>query len=154
MKAKLITYPELEGHIIYPDGSILNVERNYFLRPSVKTLYGYKCIQTKGRCFYVHKIVADHFIEGKSECLIHLDGDRGNNCVGNLKYVSMSELRLLHQKKNSNTKSKCFAYTLTDKLNFMSVEELCGYFGVSRSRFYRTVDSIDRINGYLIRYEK
>lgn len=54
------------------------------------------------KTFYIHRLVGDYFIEGKSEAsdsLIHLDYDKKNNCTNNLKWVPRKQ-SLEHNRKN------------------------------------------------------
>jgi hypothetical protein len=46
--------------------------------------------------FYVHRIVAEMFIQNqdKKKCVNHKDGNKSNNCVDNLEWVSYSENEL------------------------------------------------------------
>lgn len=59
-------------------------------------------INKKDKTHYVHKLVGEYFIEKESEdCtyLIHLDYDKQNNAVKNLKWVN-KETYLEHQRNN------------------------------------------------------
>ena len=49
----------------------------------------------------IHRLVADHFIEKKSENLVvnHKDGNKLNNCVDNLEWVSQKQ-NILHSWEN------------------------------------------------------
>lgn len=49
-----------------------------------------------GNNHYIHRLVADHFIDGdKSLCVNHIDGVKTNNCVENLELVTYSQ-NMLH----------------------------------------------------------
>lgn len=93
-----ITYKEIEGYngnyFIGSDGSVSN------RRKSMKTYLnnkGYVCLKlvhnkVKKHCL-VHRLVAQHFIpnpENKQE-VNHIDGDKLNNAVDNLEWVTPSE---------------------------------------------------------------
>lgn len=59
-------------------------------------------IDRKDKTFYIHKLVGEYFVEGQSEenhRLIHLDYDKKNNHISNLKWVSKVDA-LAHQKLN------------------------------------------------------
>lgn len=56
----------------------------------------------KKKSKYVHKLVAEHFLEKKSDdqnFVIHLDYDKTNNKFDNLAWANKKELEM-HQKKN------------------------------------------------------
>jgi hypothetical protein len=63
------------------------------LRPSVAGS-GYLTVnfQMRGKKYYIHRLVAEHFIDGDSSLEVnHKDGDKKNNCVSNLEWVTSSE---------------------------------------------------------------
>lgn len=65
--------------------------------PSVKVR-----IKGKDKTFYVHRLVGEYFLrQPDPDCdrLIHLDYDKRNNCIENLRWVTKSEA-LEHQRKN------------------------------------------------------
>jgi hypothetical protein len=48
--------------------------------------------QMRGKKYYVHRLVAEHFIDGDSSLEVnHKDGDKENNCVNNLEWVTRKE---------------------------------------------------------------
>ena len=69
-------------------------------------LGGYPILKTrmkgKDKTFYIHKLVAKAFLEKKTESqiyVLHLDYDKSNNLVNNLKYATKEEY-LKHHRKN------------------------------------------------------
>ncbi|GGH73848.1 HNH endonuclease [Phaeocystidibacter marisrubri] len=59
-------------------------------------------IDRKDKTFYIHKLVGEYFVDGQSEersKLIHLDFDKKNNHVSNLRWVTKAEA-LNHHKEN------------------------------------------------------
>jgi DNA-binding transcriptional regulator YiaG len=72
---------------------------------------GYRAVGTKvngkHRTLYVHRLVASAFVdkpEGKEE-VNHLDGDKTNNCVSNLEWVTRRENQV-HMAKRGTTRKK------------------------------------------------
>ena len=59
---------------------------------------------SKYRLFYIHRLVAEAFLEEpkdeKAICVTHLDGNPNNNYVGNLKYVTLMECGKITKIKN------------------------------------------------------
>lgn len=57
------------------------------------TKNGYKRVYLNGQHYYVHRLVAKTFIKRDSPDLVvnHIDGDKQNNCVNNLEWVTQLE---------------------------------------------------------------
>ena len=98
----------------------------------------------------VHRLVAETFIpnpENKPE-VNHIDGDKTNNCVSNLEWVTTSE-NAIHafetglrkpkdQKGESNTMAKLTKENvLSIRKSKEKVEALANKFGVSKSAIYK-----------------
>jgi len=89
-----------DEYSITEDGRVYSSVTNKWLKPrnagaGYKTVMLYK--NKKGKNFYVHRLVAKAFIEqaeGK-DFVNHIDGDKANNCVTNLEWVTCSE-NMLH----------------------------------------------------------
>ena len=82
---------EFNGYTIREDGTITNKDG------SVKTPYGkgYEAVKLyyNGRYnqHYVHRLVAEAFIDGRDETVNHKDGNKQNNHVSNLEWMSYSD---------------------------------------------------------------
>ncbi len=82
---------EFNGYTIREDGTITNKDG------SVKTPYGkgYDAVKLyyNGRYnqHYVHRLVAEAFIDGRDETVNHKDGNKRNNHVSNLEWMSYSD---------------------------------------------------------------
>ena len=82
---------EFNGYTIREDGTITNKDG------SVKTPYGkgYETVKLyyNGRYnqHYVHRLVAEAFIDGRDETVNHKDGNKRNNHVSNLEWMSYSD---------------------------------------------------------------
>ena len=63
---------------------------------------GYKKIRINGEDVIVHRLVADTFYDGDHEglCVNHIDGDKSNNFLGNLEWVTQSE-NMKHAYRNN-----------------------------------------------------
>lgn len=54
---------------------------------------GYKKVQIKNKCHYIHRLVAEHFLENSDNLpqVDHIDRNKSNNNVSNLKWVSAKQ---------------------------------------------------------------
>jgi len=102
---------------------------------------------------YVHKLVAQHFLEQKDGiCVIHLDYDKTNNHVDNLKWAtkrekevhqfSNPEFKNIVRKKPSNTKLtetkvKLIKRKINDPNRRTRMKMIAKQFGVSETQLYR-----------------
>lgn len=82
----------------------LRNNENFLFNPYLMHGYAYfrvkKVTPKKFKTFYLHKVVAQHFLEqGDGLFVIHLDYDKLNNDIANLKWATKRE-KELHQWKN------------------------------------------------------
>lgn len=107
---------DLPEHIIFEDGSIYNINKNIggnrFIVGSKSE--GYNQLSTKDKTYKIHRIVCMAFkpIEGKDKYddykelqVNHIDGDKLNNSVDNLEWVTQSE-NMNHAYKEDLNKKK------------------------------------------------
>lgn len=128
---------------------------------------GYDVVYLKNKIFnrpiQVHRLVALVFIENKDNKPIvnHKDGNKRNNCVDNLEWVTESENRK-HAVATGlinpiNARKKINQYDLDN--NFIkqwdSVREAVEYLGISRQRFYELFRKNNGIvKKYIWKYEE
>ncbi len=85
---------------VSPDGRVFSLVTNKWLKPrnagaGYQTVMLYK--NKRGKNFYIHRLVAEAFldvVDGK-DFVNHIDGDKTNNSVDNLEWVTRSE-NMLH----------------------------------------------------------
>lgn len=84
-------------YTVFSDGRIYSSKSRRFLRPT-KTPKGYPMVslhhpqKAKVRRDYVHRIVASAFLgSANGLCVNHKDGDKENNDVKNLEWVTIKE---------------------------------------------------------------
>jgi len=85
-----------EHYLIYENGDVFNTLTQKFLKGSIGE-NGYKYFRlsknnTK-KMFYAHRLVAEHFISNPNVLPVvnHIDGNKLNNNVENLEWVSYSD---------------------------------------------------------------
>lgn len=99
---EVIDYPNYK---IYPDGKVWSQRNNKFLAPAIneKGYYVYNlCNEGQRKIFKIHKLVAIHYIPNPDNLneVDHIDRDKANNNVENLRWVTRRENN--HNKFNNN----------------------------------------------------
>lgn len=119
----LSNYKTVGNHsnfLISNDGKVYNTTRHSFLTPRKPGKYAYMSIVLDKKNYYVHVLVARHFIPNDDEqktIVNHKDGNKMNNCVENLEWVTHSENIQHAYDTNLKTNNKPVAqYTLDNVL--------------------------------------
>lgn len=158
MKKQILNY---ENYYIDENGNVFNVNTNKFLSGSIGE-NGYKYYRLSNnnckKMFYAHRLVAEYFIDNPQNLPVvnHKDGDKLNNCVDNLEWVSYSD-NTKHWYKNSPKINRPIEYYIEDlpgeiwkkyknylvssygrirhsiKNNFLRPSLTCGYYKVRLS---------------------
>ena len=85
-----------QDYLIYRDGRVFNKRYNRFLKPC-KNTHGYLrvdlCKNGKHKNFLNHRLVAIHYIDNPENkpCVDHIDGNKTNNNISNLRWVTKIE---------------------------------------------------------------
>lgn len=85
-----------ENYLIYDNGDILNLNTKKILNGSIGE-NGYKYYRLskdgKKKMFYAHRLIAETFIDNPKNLPIvnHIDGNKLNNNINNLEWVSCSD---------------------------------------------------------------
>jgi len=108
---KLTNFP---GYLISPDGTIYSDKRKTRKPLSPRNINGYDTVvlTVDGRQYvrYIHKLVAEELLhnddpENKTE-VIHIDGNKRNNAVSNLKWVRKGEGASRYFKSSDTRRNK------------------------------------------------
>lgn len=110
---------DFENYCINELGEVINTKTNKLLVGDINNHGYYRiclCHNGKTKKFFRHRLVATHFIENPNNYIEvnHIDGDKSNNSVSNLEWISRKENEH-HCRKEINTKEfKPFIVTFND----------------------------------------
>lgn len=101
-----------------------------------KNNYGYVELwkNNKGKKFRIHRLVAETFIPNTlgKEQVNHIDGDKKNNCVSNLEWVTPKE-NIRHAIENNLSSIKYGSKNLASKLKEEDVKYIRENAGINKS---------------------
>lgn len=111
-----------ENYLIYEDGRVFNKKFNRFKKPAINNV-GYKVVNLhksgKYKTLLLHRLIAIHYIsnpENKPE-VDHINRDRSDNRIENLRWVTSSENIQNTSMRNTNTSGhKYICYSNRDKV--------------------------------------
>lgn len=90
-----------EKYLVSDKGDVFKENKKYTIKKKQATnKYGYKVTKINGKQERVHRIVMEAF-HGKSDLTVdHIDGNKENNNLNNLEYVTQTEnAKRFHDKK-------------------------------------------------------
>ena len=157
-----------DNYLIYDDGRVFNTSTQRFLKGSIGE-NGYQyfrlSLNNNKKMFYGHRLVAEHFLDNPNNLSVvnHKDGNKLNNNVNNLEWVTYSE-NTKHWQDNNYVKRKeteYYSFDLPDEIwkefnnyyvsskgrirhktknNILSPSIACGYYKVRLSSKGLTTD--------------
>lgn len=123
---------------INKNGEVLNTKTNKWLKGTIRDGYRYYDLRFNNmkKTKSAHRLVAEMFIENPENlpCVHHKDGNRLNNFVDNLKWVSFSENNLKANKKE-NMASEIVIKTTSDEkwVNYLNTVYSISNYGRVRN---------------------
>ena len=112
--------PNFPNYLIYRDGRVWGVKRGKFLKPTYDK-DGYSkytlCKNNKVKVFFLHRLLAITFIPNPENkpCIDHIDRNRQNNNLDNLRWATIQENALNHRVKGK-IKERFISYSSDDSL--------------------------------------
>jgi hypothetical protein len=87
-----------ENYVLSTNGEVYSIKKKKYLKPRIwkeeipyKLIYLYK--NRKRKTYYLHRLLALHFIPNPENkpCVDHINGNKANNNLSNLRWVTRSE---------------------------------------------------------------
>ena len=83
-----VTYKD--KYIVYEDGNVYSLSKNKMMKPTLQK-NGYCKIYICNKNTWLHRFIMEAF-NGKSDLTVdHIDGNKENNNLSNLEYVTQAE---------------------------------------------------------------
>lgn len=144
-------YRFIEDYVVYNDGTIYSLQSKMFMNP-INT-NGYLSVKMGGKLESIHRLVGGLFIPNpynKKE-INHIDGDKTNNKVENLEWVSPNEniQHKIHQlgKEHRGSKNGMAKLTLeqVEKIKMLyqsgySQKKLGEMYGITQGKISNVVN--------------
>ena len=120
-----------ESYIVSNLGNVINLETGRMLKQRFDR-DGYKRLNLKGKIVNVHRITANVFIPNPQNkpCVVHIDGNRANNNVSNLRWATYTEnCRNSTLSKNNKTGIKGVKKNLKTSIQQILQQTIKNIFG-------------------------
>ena len=130
---------EFENYLISDNGEVYNIRTNKELKKCISTS-GYYYVQLvkekKKYMKYIHRLVAQAFINESKEQVDHINGNKLDNNVSKLRWVSASEnyYNYGYEERKKNRCRKVIAIKDNNLIEFNSRKECAEYFNCSPSK--------------------
>ncbi len=97
-----------DDYVLFENGVVLSLKTNMFVEGSVNS-EGYIQIQINDKKKRLHRLLGEAFIDNPDNkpCVDHIDQDRLNNDLGNLRWATRSENGCNTRIYSNNTTGKC-----------------------------------------------
>ena len=97
-----------DNYLIFEDGRVFSKKRNKFLKPGVNSCGYYVVVLCNNgiqKTIRIHRLIALHFIPNpdNKEMVDHIDRNKTNNHISNLRWATLSENSQNQSKRCDNT---------------------------------------------------
>ena len=140
------------NYIIYETGEIFSIKSKKFIEP-YKSEKGYLYFSPNGKAKTVHRAVLEAFDgEEKSE-IDHIDGDKTNNALYNLEYVSRSENMKRAWANGARDRKASFKEKpiVWNSQVFKSGRELSRHLGLNKKACSTALSNHTKLQGHYVR---
>ena len=138
-------YKKIYNLIVFENGTIYReFKTKCKLFKPIAGNNGYCQITVNGKGILVHRLIMEAF-HGKSDLTVdHIDGNKENNNLNNLEYVTQAEnVKRFHDKK-----------VLWNNKTFRSFSDLARYVGVSQQSVSQNYSKGYKLKGHIIEVVK
>ena len=99
-----------DNYVLFENGVVLSLITNRFLNDWVSN--GYICININGNIHKLHRLLAKAFIANPDgfDCVDHIDHDRSNNDLLNLRWCNSAQNNQNQSKRKDNTTGEIGIY--------------------------------------------
>lgn len=139
----------------------------FFLIKIKKRMYQYKAVKIEGKKYDVHRLVMEEHLGrslGINDIIHHIDGDKRNNDISNLKLMTRSEHSSMHVKEIMNNNGEAQKRTTKARITYsnrytrgklnrdqvLNIIELCKSKSITKKEIAKMFN-IDRSTVYKIR---
>lgn len=138
-------YKKIDTVIVLENGKVYRElkDRCRLIKGTLRS-NGYLQLTIKNKTIKVHRLVIEAF-KGKSDLTVdHIDGNKENNNLNNLEYVTQAEnIKRFHDKK-----------VLWNNKTFRSFSDLARYVGVSQQSVSQNYSKGYKLKGHIIEVVK
>lgn len=126
----------LPNHTISEDGTVVDLHTHRKIIPFLDKQTGCYCFDTRGKRYYIHRLVAEAFVPNTEgyRFVVHIDGNKQNNQATNLAWRQLSNQRAANNLRQGSAKIALVALD-----NQGEIVHVCiGYDEVEAKGFKRT----------------
>ena len=143
-------------YYITEDGEVANLTKK--IMRSLVNRNGYKRVQLNDKLYSVHCLVWQTFrgVIPNGMVIDHIDGNRGNNALSNLRLVSQSEnmRHTMEQGHKCQRKTICVNADVCVEKEYASIQKMADDFQVSRQTILRYLNKDVLYRNYYLKYKE
>lgn len=162
MKEKFMLIENYPNYAVSNKGNVMTVTKQKLLNINIDKAKGYPYLQLskngQRKTFRVHKLVALAFVDNPENkpYVNHIDGNKTNNYITNLEWVTAQENTLhaqINHLKNDNKPVMSVHLGTGERLVFNSIGECATYFNTNKGSIHRVLTGKrNKFKGYCFEY--